>query len=169
MSEPFSLPHSLHASLARHTGYLVSRLGVFAQRRFAQRLTTLGLTTRMWGVLNVLETEQPITQQALGRTVGTDPSSMVSTIDELEAKGLVERRPHPSDRRAHALYMTDAGRQTLRAGRKLAREAQEELLSPLSDLERSQLHELLLRLASSAEQFEPEFPPVMRRSPQPKD
>ena len=138
MSEPFSISHSLHASLTRHTGYLISRVGVFAQRRFAQRLTTLGLTTRMWGVLNVLETEQPITQQALGRTVGTDPSSMVSTIDELEAKGLVERRPHPSDRRAHALYMTDAGRQTLRAGPKLAREARGEGIAPGRELKRWQ-------------------------------
>jgi DNA-binding MarR family transcriptional regulator len=78
-----------------------------------------------------------------------DPSSMVATIDELEAKGLVERRAHPSDRRAHALHITRRGRQTLTRGRELARGAQEELLAPLSAEERDQLHALLLRLAAA--------------------
>jgi DNA-binding MarR family transcriptional regulator len=78
--------------------------------------------------------------------VGIDPSSMVSTIDELEARGLVERRSHPTDRRAHALHVTPAGRRTLAAGRKLAKGAQADLLAPLDDAERAQLHELLLRL-----------------------
>jgi DNA-binding MarR family transcriptional regulator len=140
-------PPGLHAALMRHTGYLISRMGMVAQKRFAERIQSLGLTTRMWGALNVLEAEGAITQHALCRGVGMDPSSMVSTIDELEAEGLVERRPHPSDRRAHALHVTDRGRQTLARGRELAKGAQDELLAPLSAEERKQLHELLLRLA----------------------
>jgi MarR family transcriptional regulator, lower aerobic nicotinate degradation pathway regulator len=149
--EPFSARHALHAALSRNTGYLVSRVGAFAQKRFAQRMATLGLTTRMWGVLNVLEAEQPITQQALGKAIETDPSSIVATIDQLERDGLVQRRPHPSDRRANALHMTAAGERTLRQGRKLAREAQDELLKPLNEDERQQLHELLFKLAEAAE------------------
>src|SRR2546430_975319 len=105
-------PPGFHEALAKHTGFLISRLGLVAQKRFAELLTELELNTRMWGVLNVLDAEGPITQHALGKLVGIDPSSMVSTIDELEAKGLVERRPHPTDRRAHALYMTEEGRKT---------------------------------------------------------
>ena len=93
--EPFSARHALHAALSRNTGYLVSRVGAFAQKRFAQRMATLGLTTRMWGVLNVLAAEQPITQQALGKAIETDPSSIVATIDQLERDGLVERHRLP--------------------------------------------------------------------------
>lgn len=142
-------PHGFHEALAKHTGFLISRLGLVAQKRFAELLEQLGLNPRMWGVLNVLDAEGPITQHALGKLVGIDPSSMVSTIDELEAKGLVERRPHPTDRRAHALYMTELGRKTLAQGRKQARTAQEELLAPLSAEEREQLHSMLLRLAQA--------------------
>jgi len=131
----------------RHTGFLISRMGLVAQKQFAERLESLGLTTRMWGVLNVLEVEGAITQHALGKCVGIDPSSTVSTIDELEARGLVERRRHPSDRRAHALHLTPKGRQTLARGRELAKQAQADLLAPLDADERAQLHELLLRLA----------------------
>ena len=104
----------------------------------------------MWGALNVLEAEGEITQHALGKCMGSDPSSMVATIDELEAQELVERRRHPSDRRAHALHVTAKGRETLARGRELATQAQEDLLAPLNDEERKQLHELLLRLALHA-------------------
>ena len=106
-------------------------------------------------MLNVLDAEGAITQHALGKLVGIDPSSMVSTIDELEAKGLVERRPHPTDRRAHALYITELGRRTLAQGRKLARTAQEELLAPLNAEEREQLHSMLLRLAEATREVGP--------------
>jgi MarR family transcriptional regulator, lower aerobic nicotinate degradation pathway regulator len=141
----------LHSALVRHTGYLLSRMGWFASRRFSERLQSLGLTPRMWGALNVLEAESPISQQGLGRAIGMDPSSMVGTIDELESLGLVERRPNPSDRRAHALYMTEDGRRTLAAGRRQSKLAQEELLAPLSESERTQLHDLLMRLAEGAD------------------
>ncbi len=135
-----------HPALAQNTGFLLSRMGMIAQRRFAAHMTALGLTPRMWGALNVLDAEGAVTQHALCRSVGMDPSSMVSTIDDLEAKGLVERRPHPTDRRAYALHVTGPGREVLTRGRKVAGEAQRELLAPLSDSERETLRELLLRL-----------------------
>jgi DNA-binding MarR family transcriptional regulator len=121
-------------------------MGHVAAKQFSTRLEKLGLTTRMWGALNVLAVEGALTQQALGKCTGIDPSSMVSTVDDLEAAGLVERRRHPSDRRAHAIHITEQGRETLTRGRQLARGAQEDLLAPLSPEERKQLHELLLRL-----------------------
>jgi DNA-binding MarR family transcriptional regulator len=130
----------------KHTGFLLARMGHVAAKQFSARLEQLGLTTRMWGALNVLDVEGPLNQQVLGKLTGIDPSSMVSTVDDLEGAGLVERRRHPSDRRAHALHITEGGRETLTRGRQLARAAQEDLLAPLSAQERKQLHELLLRL-----------------------
>ena len=150
MKEIPAVPPRLHEALLRHTGFLISRVGMVAQKRFAERLEQLELTTRMWGALNVLDAESPTTQGSLCKSVGMDPSSMVATIDELEAKGLVERRPHPTDRRAHALHVTDSGRATQARGRELARRAQDDLLAPLTPDEREQLHSLLLRLALAA-------------------
>jgi DNA-binding MarR family transcriptional regulator len=144
---PPTTPAPLHAALIRHTGFLISRVGMVAQKQFAERMESLGLTPRMWGALNVLDAEGAITQHALGKCVGIDPSSMVATIDELERQGLVERRRHPSDRRAHALHLTPLGKRTLARGRELAKQAQSDLLAPLSPEEREQLHALLLRLA----------------------
>jgi MarR family transcriptional regulator, lower aerobic nicotinate degradation pathway regulator len=155
---PFPGPPSLHAALSKHTGFLLSRMGMVAAKRFSEHLEQLGLTTRMWGALNVLDAEGTITQQGLVKSTGIDPSSMVATIDDLEKRGLVERRAHPTDRRAYHLHMTEKGRETLAEGRKLQRVAQEELLAPLSTTERKQLHELLLRLAAATSEDRPNPP-----------
>ena len=152
MTDGPSPAFALHEALTRNTGFLISRMGIVASRAFAERIATVGLTPRGWGALNVLDKEGAITQQSLGRCIGMDPSTMVATIDELEAEGLVERRRNPQDRRAHALHITDKGRRTLADGRRVARQAQEELLAPLSSEERQQLHELLLRLAQNRAQ-----------------
>jgi DNA-binding MarR family transcriptional regulator len=168
MSDGIPGPRGLHAALMRHTGFLISRMGMVAQKRFQERLDSLGLTTRMWGALNVLDHEGPVTQHALGKSIGMDPSSMVATIDELEARGLVERRRHPSDRRAHALHVTELGRTTLTQGRRLAKQAQDDLLAPLDAEERKQLHDLLLRLAL-ATKGEVEKPPALGAETPPSD
>ena len=151
MPEPTKPLQSLHAALSRNTGFLISRMGLIASKHFSERIGSIGLTTRMWGALNVLNAEGPISQGALCTAIQMDPSSMVATVDELERQGLVERRRHPSDRRAYALHITDHGHDVLGRGRALAREAQEELLAPLSEQERAQLRELLLKLAATSD------------------
>jgi DNA-binding MarR family transcriptional regulator len=148
---PVPGPPGAHRALIKHTGFLLARMGHVAAKQFGERLMQLGLTTRMWGALNVLDVEGPTTQQFLGKCTGIDPSSMVATIDDLESRGLVERRPHPSDRRAHALHLTEQGREVLTRGRQLARGAQDELLAPLDREERKLLHDLLLKLAHTSE------------------
>lgn len=143
-------PTAVPEALTRYTGFLLSRMGTVAQKRFSSRLEALDLTPRMWGALNILEADAPITQHGLCKRTGMDPSSMVATIDDLEQRGLVERRAHPSDRRAYALHVTDAGRETLSQGRAVVQEVQDELLAPLDDAEREQLRSLLLRLVIAA-------------------
>ena len=149
MATPLPGP-ALHGALMKRTGFLLSRMGLVASRQFAERIEQIGLNPRMWGALNVLDAEGAITQHSLGKCTGIDPSSMVATIDELEKQGLVERRAHPSDRRAYALHITEKGHETLAKGRLLARSAQEELLAPLTADERQQLHDLLLRLVEAS-------------------
>jgi DNA-binding MarR family transcriptional regulator len=157
--DPAPGPPGAHRSLTKHTAFLLARMGHVTAKQFGLRLEELGLTTRMWGALNVLDAEGAITQQKLGKCTGIDPSSMVSTIDDLEAAGLVERRQHPSDRRAHALHITDDGRATLKRGREQARLAQEDLFAPLTGKEREHLHELLYRLAMANQPAELESGP----------
>jgi DNA-binding MarR family transcriptional regulator len=53
---------------------------------------------------------KPMTGRQLADELGTDPPHVSVIVDELEEKGLVERTPHPTDRRAKILTVTPAGR-----------------------------------------------------------
>ena len=87
-------------------------------------------------------------QQAIGELIGLNSTRMVFLVDELEQRGLVERRRNDADRRSYALYLTDAGWAKLRQVRQVAGQHQAELGSSLSPAERVQLTGLLRRLAA---------------------
>jgi DNA-binding MarR family transcriptional regulator len=61
--------------------------------------------------LTWLDAEGPVTQKALAEHAATDPMMTSQVLRTLEARGLVERAPHPSDRRARALRVTETGRE----------------------------------------------------------
>jgi DNA-binding MarR family transcriptional regulator len=73
---------------------------------------------------------------------------MVAFLDQLEGKGLLERRPNENDRRNHALHLTKAGRAAYRSTSRLAQEHQRALLAGLSEQQRMQLAELLSLVAN---------------------
>jgi DNA-binding MarR family transcriptional regulator len=135
-------------ALAGYTGFLMNWVGTRSREKFAQALSEqTGLHPREFGVLNVLARTPGITQQGVGHHAGVDPSTMVATLDALEERGLAERRPHLYDRRKRAVYLTPAGEEALREGRKVAAAVGRQTFAPLSADERKQLHELLRKLS----------------------
>jgi DNA-binding MarR family transcriptional regulator len=76
-----------------------------------------------------------------------DRSSMVAVLDELEARGLAERRADPADRRKRSIHLTDEGRTQLQRMRAVARKVGQQSFAALSDEERATLHQLLRKLA----------------------
>jgi DNA-binding MarR family transcriptional regulator len=134
--------------LAVYPGYLMARLGQAAAARFHAALAPENLQPRHFGVMNILAAHPGITQQRLAESTAIDTSSMVAVIDALEAKGFAERRPHPGDRRARAIYLTPAATATLERLRKRTGQLQSELFAALSEQERQTLHALLRKLAA---------------------
>jgi DNA-binding MarR family transcriptional regulator len=135
-------------ALAGYTGFLMNWVGARSRDRFAHALSErTGLHPREFGVLNVLARTPGITQQGLGDQAGVDPSTMVATLDALEERGLAERRPHLYDRRKRAVYLTPAGEEALREGRKVAAVVGRQTFAALSADERKQLHALLRKLS----------------------
>ena len=59
--------------------------------------------------LTWLDSDEPVTQRALADHAATDPMMTSQVLRTLEQRGLVERRPHPEDRRARALAVTPEG------------------------------------------------------------
>src|ERR1700716_717596 len=101
-------------------GYLLARLGEASRRRFHKALEPEGLHPRHFGVMTMVAAQPGLSQQELHEKTAIDPSSMVAVIDELEAMGLAEGRPHPADRRVRTIYLTSGGQEKLERVRGLA-------------------------------------------------
>jgi DNA-binding MarR family transcriptional regulator len=135
--------------LSRRAGFLLVQLGTHRHRRFAERLSAFELHPRHFGMLSQLAVNEGQSQQALSSALGIHRSAIVALVDELEHRGLAERRRDPTDRRAYTLYLTSAGRELLTELERVADEDEAELLSALDAPDRSQLISLLQRVAES--------------------
>jgi DNA-binding MarR family transcriptional regulator len=133
--------------LGKFPGYLMARLGEASRRRFHKALEPEGLHPRHFGVMTMLAAHPGMSQHQLHEKTAIDPSSMVAVIDELETRGLAERRPDPADRRARQVFLTERGEQTLQRVRGLAAGLQREFFGTLTAEERKTLHALLRKLA----------------------
>lgn len=98
-------------------------------------------------MLRALSAAEGPSQRAVCTALGITPSRMVAVVDSLEAKGLVERRQNLQDRRARAVYLTDAGGRTLAGVIDRVAKVEQWLSEPLVDSEREALLGLLRRLA----------------------
>ncbi len=132
---------------AGSVAFLLAQVGAHAAARFAERLAPLELAPQHAGILRLIGVTAGLSQRALGERLGILPSRLVSLVDALERRGLVERRDDPGDRRSYALHLTEAGRAALGDIGRLAREHGEALCSALNQDERRQLAALLIRIA----------------------
>lgn len=129
--------------------FLLSQVGTFAARRFAERIAALDLQPPQFRVLNMVDASEGQSQQAIGEAIQAPASRMVAIVDELEERGLVERRPHPSDRRVRTLYLTGEGRALLARGRKVAAEHEGDLTRGMSATDRKRLTALLQKVVEA--------------------
>lgn len=134
------------AGLEASTGYLLARVGSDSRRRWARTLAERDLTPHHYSALLALDQLGAMSQHQLSRMVGIDPRNAVAVIDQLEARGLLERNPDPTDRRRHAVTLAGAGQTLLSQLSQAAENAEEELLAPLTTKERRALHSLLTKL-----------------------
>lgn len=74
------------------------------------RAKSRGTTRAQWIVLFRLRQQEGLSQVDLAEVMELQPISLVRLLDRLVDQDLLERRPHPTDRRANQLYLTDTGR-----------------------------------------------------------
>jgi len=130
----------------RSVGFLISQLGFFSSRRFAEALEPLGIGPRDFLLMRFVAAADGQTQQALADRLQIPPSRMVALVDGLEEMGLLERRPDPDDRRVRRLFLTRSGRSVLEKAGKIAIDYETQLCAGINQKEREQLIDLLQRL-----------------------
>lgn len=120
---------------------LVNGMAQQIAEHLRQRASALGLTAPQATALR--ELSGPMTMRELAERMGCEPSNATFVVDRLEKQGLIERRPHPTDRRARHLVLTPDG--TALRERLLALLGEDSPLAGLSQDEQRTLQLLLER------------------------
>ena len=98
-------------SSARETAGLVDLMWLVMRRIWdhaEERLAPYSLSLKHNWALHALD--EPMSMSALADRLGIDASYVTTIADQLEERGLIERRPHPTDRRVKSLALTPEGR-----------------------------------------------------------
>jgi MarR family transcriptional regulator for hemolysin len=125
--------------------WLLARASHSLTTQLTDALADLGVSPRAHCVLSTALTGE-YTQTALAQSVGLDKTTMVVTVDELEAAGLAERRPAAGDRRARIVKVTKAGERKVAEAREIVAGIQAEVLASLPVREREHFVGTLARL-----------------------
>ncbi|GLZ47709.1 MarR family transcriptional regulator [Actinomycetospora sp. NBRC 106375] len=128
--------------------FLLTQLGTHAAQAFAGRIAALDLTPPQTGLLRAIAATPGSSQQALAEQLGTPATRLVALVDGLEARGLVERRRNPTDRRLYAVHLTAAGTALMADIGRVAREHDDAVLAALDADERATLRDLLAKVAA---------------------
>ena len=136
-----------YGELFQAVAFNLSSLGYAVRRGFEETMASFELHPRSYGLLRAVGLQEGQSQQAIADGLQIPSSRMVAVVDELEGRGLVERRPHPNDRRIRALYLTDTGRTLLEKATEQAMAYERRITAPLTDEERQRLLDLLGQIA----------------------
>lgn len=120
----------------------LAQRAIFAD--FEDTVGESGISPGLFGILVVIGENPGLTQQALANAAHLDRSTVVTVIDKLEDRGLVERRA--ADRRSNGLFLADKGADLLRGLKRKVARHERRVVQNLSVRERAQLVALLQRI-----------------------
>ena len=135
------------------TTFLESLLGYNARRAaltiievFLDRMSVYGLRPVDFSLLSLVSHNPGITSRQLCSTLGILPPNLVKLVADLDKRGLLQRKPHPTDGRAIGLHLTADGRKMVRDAEATARDLEDGVAAPLTPDERATLMILLQKI-----------------------
>lgn len=127
--------------------FLMARAAALGSSTANEGLAPLGLKVRSYSILAVTCSGTRPTQRELGDLLRMKPSQTVAFLDELEQRGLVERRADPRDRRSKTVVPTGPGRELYGQAKAAVDRATEMSLGALPPRDREELARLLRQVA----------------------
>ncbi|WP_411732018.1 MarR family winged helix-turn-helix transcriptional regulator [Paeniglutamicibacter sp.] len=137
----------LDSELAGEIEFLAARTRSLGSARANKLLEPLELKVRSYSVLSLACSGLAPTQRELAEFLSLDPSQIVPLVDQLENRGLVERRADPQDRRSKVIAGTKTGLQLYKKARLATAEGEAMAMEQLSKAEQETLRGLLSRIA----------------------
>ena len=130
---------------------LLRRAWYALNQALRQRIQHLGITPDQFSILRWLSEDDPagVTQRRLTDLMASDPNTITSTLSRMEKSGLIERRAHELDRRAHRVRILPKGQRTFDKARKIAVELQARVLAVIPAEHRASFLEELAAIADA--------------------
>jgi len=130
-------------------GFLLHDVARLLRKRFEQNARGSGLTRSQWQVLAYLAQNEGINQSGLADLLEIEPITLGRIVDKLQTLALIERHPHPSDRRVWLLHLTPAARSKLTQLRRLGDVTRGEALTGVPEADRERLLKTLQALKTN--------------------
>ena len=127
-------------------GYNTRRAALSIIAVFMERMAVYDLKVVDFSVLSLVAHNPGITSRQLCATLNVLPPNLVGLIAALERRGLIERRPHPSDGRAMGVHLTPAGAELTQQAEQTAAQLEEDATARLTAAERKTLIRLLQKV-----------------------
>src|SRR5215469_8309691 len=134
---------------SQNFGFLLHDVARLMRKRFEQNARALKLTRSQCQVLAHLARHEGIPQSGLADILEIEPITLTRILDRLEAGGLVERRPHPTDRRIRQLYLTAQAHPLLGEIFAIGAATRGEALDGVPEAERESLFETLATMKAN--------------------
>ena len=119
--------------------FLLHDVARLLKKRLEQNSRGSGLTRSQWQILAHLAGNEGINQKGLAELLEIEPITLGRILDKLEARSLIERQPHPTDRRTWLLHLVEAAHPKLERVRELGDFTRGEALAGVSDADRQRL------------------------------
>jgi DNA-binding MarR family transcriptional regulator len=136
-------------ALTRLIGYMLRRAQIAVFQDIFRAFAEVGIRPAQFSVLTVIAHNPGRTQSQVSAALRIKRTNFVALLDSLERRGLAVRRPAPSDRRSHALHLTDAGKATMRRLNRMVDKLEGRMIAQIGRDGRVALLELLHRLAEN--------------------
>lgn len=130
---------------------LLRRAWYSLNQAFRRRIIHLDITPDQFTALRILgeHDQKGLSQRQLTELMSSDPNTVASLVDRMEANGLLQRRQHESDKRANRIRLRAKGKKTYAQAREIAVLLQQEVLSVLSEGKRAAFLEDLAAVADA--------------------
>lgn len=127
-------------------GYNTRRAALTIIETFLPRMAKFGLRPVDFSVMSVIHHNPGVTSRQLCAALNLLPPNLVGLIQSLQARGLIQRLPHPTDGRAMGLHATAQGHALMEQAEPAATELEIERAARLTATQRKTLLELLQKM-----------------------
>ena len=132
--------------VSRSVGFLLAKAYQRACALYKEQFEGYDLTPQQYGLMRFLWEEDGITQVELSNRSHVDRTTIGGLVDRLEGSGLLQRLPHPEDRRAYKIVLTSKGKMLATELTPLGEELHRKILEPLTNDEIETLIVILQKL-----------------------